>query len=154
MTGDELPIEREDGKNGEILPPAKEPRQKLVTRAVHYPGPLPPASEFRQYDEILPGAAERILLMAETEQKHRLQMQDKIIDAGIKTEQRGQIIAALLVITFSGVAIGLFIAKQYAYAVAVMGLIAGMASVFIYKGNWKAQQDERRQEKEEPSTTE
>ena len=92
--------------------------------------------------------------MAETEQKHRLQMQDKIIDAGIKTEQRGQIIAALLAITFSGVAIGLFIAKQYAYAVAVMGLIAGMASVFIYKGNWKAQQDERRQEKEEPSTTE
>ena len=154
MTNGELPIEREDGKSGEVLPPAKEPQSKLVARAVHYSGPLPPASEFRHHDEILPGAAERILVMAETEQKHRLQAQEKIIDAGIKTEQRGQIIAALLAITFSGVAIGLFIAKQYAYAVAVMGLIAGMASVFIYKGNWKAQQDERRQEKEEPSTTE
>ncbi len=34
-------------------------------------GPLPPASEFGKYDQILPGAAERILLMAEKEQQHR-----------------------------------------------------------------------------------
>ena len=47
MTNGELPIEREDGKSGEVLPPAKEPQSKLVAHAVHYSGPLPPASEFR-----------------------------------------------------------------------------------------------------------
>jgi len=37
-----------------------------------YVGPLPPAAEFERYEDALPGAADRILAMAEREQQARL----------------------------------------------------------------------------------
>jgi uncharacterized membrane protein len=35
-------------------------------------GPIPPPALFRQFEEILPGSADRILRMAEKEQDHRI----------------------------------------------------------------------------------
>jgi len=45
--------------------------KQVVSQQVHYSGPLPPSTELDQYNQILPGAAERILAMAESEAKHR-----------------------------------------------------------------------------------
>lgn len=45
---------------------------------MEYSGPLPPPAHFEKYDGILPGAAERILAMAENEQKHRHQLNHKV----------------------------------------------------------------------------
>lgn len=42
-----------------------------------YSGPLPAPSAFGQYDKVLPGAAERILKMAEQEQNHRHEVDNK-----------------------------------------------------------------------------
>lgn len=42
-----------------------------------YSGPLPAPSAFGQYDKVLPGAAERILQMAEQEQTHRHEVDNK-----------------------------------------------------------------------------
>jgi uncharacterized membrane protein len=42
-----------------------------VERSVSYAGPLPPASEFAKYEEAMPGAADRILSLAENEQSLR-----------------------------------------------------------------------------------
>lgn len=39
--------------------------------------PLPPPGELRTYEEILPGAAERIFRMAEIEQSHRIDRENK-----------------------------------------------------------------------------
>lgn len=36
-----------------------------------FSGPLPPPAVLERYDEVLPGSAERILAMAENEQRHR-----------------------------------------------------------------------------------
>ena len=48
--------------------------QQVVVRQSHfsYAGPLPPASEFKKYEEALPGAADRILSMSEKEQEERI----------------------------------------------------------------------------------
>lgn len=46
----------------------------LVTassQSLVYSGPLPPASEMDKYEKICPGAADRILKMAEQQAKHR-----------------------------------------------------------------------------------
>lgn len=48
-----------------------------VVMSAGYSGPLPPASEFKRYDEVLPGAADRIIKMAE-----------KSLDAEIKDAER------------------------------------------------------------------
>lgn len=42
------------------------------TRQSVYCGPIPPASELKKYEDIVPGAAERLLKMAEREQKKYL----------------------------------------------------------------------------------
>src|SRR5688500_16942969 len=47
-------------------------------------GPLPPPAILRDYDSIIPGAAERILQMAECEYKHRHSLEDRELNANIQ----------------------------------------------------------------------
>jgi uncharacterized membrane protein len=46
-------------------------QQTAVHIEQHHIGPLPSPLSFEQYNNALPGAAERIMIMAEIEQKHR-----------------------------------------------------------------------------------
>lgn len=50
--------------------------QHIIERHVKS-GPLPNPDDFRKYEEALPGAADRILKMAEMEQEHRHSTNDK-----------------------------------------------------------------------------
>lgn len=36
-----------------------------------YSGPIPSANELKKYEDVLPGAAERIIAMAENQSRHR-----------------------------------------------------------------------------------
>ena len=47
--------------------------RRLARRSVqfHFRGPLPPPNILREYDEVAPNAAERILRMAERQAEHR-----------------------------------------------------------------------------------
>ena len=49
--------------------------QRAELIAQHYSGPLPDPSAFAAYDSVLPGAADRILAMAEQRQANELEMQ-------------------------------------------------------------------------------
>ena len=53
-----------------------------------YSGPIPHPDDLRRYDEIIPGAAERILRMAELENQHRHQQEDLAIHANIQAQQK------------------------------------------------------------------
>ena len=44
----------------------------IMTTKASMSGPLPPSGEFARYEQTLPGSADRILSMAELEQKERL----------------------------------------------------------------------------------
>jgi uncharacterized membrane protein len=65
------------------------PRGQLVRAEVFYTGPLPNAAEMERYERTLPGAADRIVAMSESEEDHRHRI-----------ENRGQILAAALPIFF------------------------------------------------------
>jgi len=47
-------------------------------------GPLPPPDELQRYESILPGAAERIISMAEGQATHRRQLERDAVDADIR----------------------------------------------------------------------
>ena len=47
-------------------------------------GPIPSPEILEKYNAIIPGAAERILIMAESEAKHRHQNETKALEANIK----------------------------------------------------------------------
>lgn len=48
-----------------------------------YSGPLPAPEDFKAYKEVLADAPERIIAMAERQQKHRIDLENKIVDSGI-----------------------------------------------------------------------
>ncbi|CAK0777582.1 DUF2335 domain-containing protein [uncultured Gammaproteobacteria bacterium] len=52
-----------------MLPTVKE-KVLAVVAATVFSGPIPPPEQFAQYDRVLPGAADRILSMAESQQLH------------------------------------------------------------------------------------
>jgi uncharacterized membrane protein len=56
--------------NPDALPPSQ--REAIIHAQLEFSGPLPPPQILGQYDEVLPGAAERILRMAEKQQDHRI----------------------------------------------------------------------------------
>jgi uncharacterized membrane protein len=75
---------------------------KLITSVIFsrrtHAGPLPPAEQFRTYEEVSPGAATRILKYMENEQSHRHTMDETLSKAYIKETTLGQIFAFLIII--------------------------------------------------------
>ena len=90
-----------------------------------FSGPLPPPEDFAKYASILPNAADRILSMAENEQKIRADGQ-----AGMITNDRKRINGAIM-IAFSLIAVsGLATWLGYASIAIPLGLV-GMVSTLI-----------------------
>jgi len=61
-----------------------------------YSGPLPPAADFERYNAALPGAAERILAMAEKEAEHRHGAEDLLVQEEVRASKTGQVFAFIL----------------------------------------------------------
>ena len=107
--------EQRPGRTRVLLPEEREAIKDIVTievrrQMVSYEGPLPPSAEFGRYNEILPGAAERILAMAEREQEARLAAQKAVIDKEYRLRRHGQIYALIITAAFMFLA-GVFIQK-------------------------------------------
>lgn len=79
-------------------PEAKKIVHSIVLASKKYSGPLPLAEEFAQYEETLPGAADRILSCMENEQKHRQQVTDKMSTVEADVIKRGQILGFCLML--------------------------------------------------------
>lgn len=104
-----------------------------------FSGPLPRPQDLAKYNETLPGAAERILVMAEKEQAHRHEMDkeearqtDYALKSDVSTIRRGQTFTFIL-IGFLALAIvilllmGLNVAAFITFAIAaVTALAAGI----------------------------
>lgn len=50
------------------------PAGLIVAQSASFSGPIPPPAILHQYDAVIPGAAERILKMAEEQSKHRQEL--------------------------------------------------------------------------------
>jgi uncharacterized membrane protein len=74
----------------------------MITHA-EITGPLPQASECKGYEDVLPGAADRILKMAEDEAKDRRGKDEQGLKAAIRAGTRGQWLAFATVALSLGV---------------------------------------------------
>lgn len=70
---------------------------EIVESTVSHSGPVPPPAMIKQYDDILPGAAERIFAMAEREQAHLHEMDQRAIRQPHNAEMLGMVIGGLIV---------------------------------------------------------
>ncbi len=69
-----------------------------VLQAAAFSGPLPPPSMYEQNEVVLEGSAERILSMAEKEQRHRVDWEGKALESASGETKRGQWLGFLVVI--------------------------------------------------------
>ena len=113
----------------------EEKRELLVEQmmSISYSGPIPHPSDFQQYESVLPGAADRILSMAEKQLEHRQTLEKSVILSDVENSKRGQwfgfiialvcTIGGFILIALNKDAIGLSV---------VIGSIATLAGLFIY----------------------
>lgn len=112
--------------------------EATFVKAFH--GPLPPPETLAGYEQACPGAAERILRMAENQAGHRQEQETVhqdlarlIVAAEVSSERRGQWLAFSLAVLISGGGVYLLsIGKEVTGFVALMTPLAAMAGVFIY----------------------
>ena len=73
----------------ELIESWPEEVREVVLQAA-FSGPLPPPSMFGKYDDVLPGAADRILAMAERQAAHRQEWETSALRSEQKDSTRGQ----------------------------------------------------------------
>lgn len=109
-----------------------------ITESKHFSGPLPPPEELAKYDRVVPGAAERIISMAESEMRHRHKNEDKLSRGVVCTAVLSIIFA--FIVAFSLVGLAAYVAYMgngAAAATIAVGSIAGVIGSFLYKSKNK-----------------
>lgn len=97
--------------------------------SISYEGPLPPPSHLRAYEDVLPGLADRIVTMAETEQ--RLRDRDNFL---ILHNDRIRIVGSLVVslaLVGAGVYCGLIGEPWLGGVLGTSGAVAGILRVAL-----------------------
>lgn len=96
-------------------------------------GPVPPPDLLERYNQIIPGAGERIIAMAEQETSHRHDIERTIVTNEYREAKRGQIFAVIIgsLAIISGTIISLQGAQWAGIAIGGGGVI-GLVSVFIF----------------------
>lgn len=105
----------------------------MVEMRQTFSGPLPRPADFKAYKEVLSNAPERILLMAEKQQQHRIDSEERIIKADIRESIFGQVFAVLLVVLFLAAAVYLGIDGHDWLAGIVATLSATISTIFYLK---------------------
>ena len=97
QSGEEKPLERAHadieaaGEPSEGPSPVPETEEGVVKRFLQvaraFVGPVPPPDLLRQYEEISPGFADRLIQMAEAQQNHRHQLEQQHLDGYIRDKE-------------------------------------------------------------------
>ena len=96
-------------------------------------GPLPPPTLLAEYNDAVPGGAERILSMAERQTSHRMEMEVRTAKYDHRLAHAGQWIGLTVVLAVLVLAGYMVYLGATTAAVAVIGIdLVGLAAVFVY----------------------
>ncbi|MEK7157651.1 MAG: DUF2335 domain-containing protein [Patescibacteria group bacterium] len=108
-----------------------------------FSGPLPHPDILRQFNEIVPGSAERIIKMAEEQSAHRKELEKKVIDSDITRSKWGQILGFVIAIAGLGVsAIVVVYGNAIAGGFIGVGTLASLVGVFMYGSKTRSKERE------------
>lgn len=125
-------------------------RKELMSRHASmqlYSGPIPPANELDKYEKILPGAADRIMKMAEEQSAHRRKMENKMLEANVKAERTGQIFGFVIFIAalVAGIIL-MIIGKDVVGLFTSLGSLAAIIGLFVYNRESTKKELKKKQE--------
>jgi uncharacterized membrane protein len=98
-----------------------------------FSGPLPPPETLDRYNQILPGAAERIITMAESQHQHRQGLETLVIHSNVKAQKLGTILGFIVAMTV--VLGGMYLVHEGKNApglAAILTALASLVGVFLY----------------------
>ncbi len=110
-----------------------------------YSGPLPHPDILRSFEEVIPGAAQRIFTQFEEQAAHRRLMEAKVISSGAFSQRIGTISSSL--IGFIGVGGGIWLAhegKDLIGLATAFTTLASLAGIYLYR---KPKQQQELEEK-------
>ena len=115
----------------DVLDKIPENARISVLQAVAFQGPLPPPSLFEGYENVLPGSADRIMTMAESEQSHRQQFDNTALAAKIGDVKRSQSLSFWISVLTIGatIVISIYGNLYIAGITGLTGLLAGIANL-------------------------
>ena len=114
---------------------------QITAQNIHYSGPLPHPDILIKYNDAHPGAADRIIAMAEKQSAHRQAIEKSVIDSNCHVQKTGPIYG--LIICVSAIAAGTYLihsGQQAGGLAAIISALTGLTVVFIY-GKRKQKQD-------------
>lgn len=118
-----------------IIPTPKQPpaTTQFSAQMAFHSGPIPPPEILQNYDQVLPGAAERILAMAENQSAHRQRLEEKYIACEARNSLLGIIFALLLGITgLSASGVCIYVGQGWPGATLGGATLVSLVGTFIY----------------------
>ena len=116
-----------------------------------YSGPLPHPDILRQFDDVLPGSAERIFSQFEAQSAHRRSLEATVIASGAFSQKLGTVSG--LLIGVMGVGGGLWLAHD---GKSLEGLSTSFTTLAVLVGTYlyqRRKQDTERADKNKPRST-
>lgn len=134
----------------ELLKELPDEKRNIILKAIvsvekssSFAGPLPPPSLFNGYEKTLPGAADRILKMAEKEQENRHQNNKDMLQQFKGERKRGQYMGCILVVVLAicGLLLGYF-GHDWLSGIIFTGALISVPIIFVLNREPQKKQDE------------
>jgi uncharacterized membrane protein len=110
-------------------------------------GPLPPPGMLVKYNEAFPGAAERLVAMAERQSTHREALETTVLSASVTSQKRGSYFG--FIISMTAILGGIYLialGKSVQGLVAIISSLTALTVVFVLG---RKKQDKELKEKSE-----
>lgn len=112
-------------------------RQAIVNSIIamereSFSGPIPHPRLLKGYEEVMPGSAERILAMAEREQAHMAERDNRIVTGSLGSTKRGQWMGFTIALLFCAASTALGLMGQPVLAGIIGGgTLVSLVTVFV-----------------------
>jgi uncharacterized membrane protein len=123
----------------------RESMMMKVAQQISFSGPLPPPEALERYNQVLPGAADRILKMAEQQSQHRQGLERTVVESNAYSQKLGVWLGFIIAMTAVVGGIVLILHGRDGYGLAaIVTALASLAGVFIYgKSKQKRELDQK-----------
>ena len=122
-----------------------------VSKVTHhqFSGPIPPPSILSDYNEVVSGAAERILLMAEANSAHQINIETIALTEAVGATKRGQICGLIIGLsTFVTVMFAVWHGCQVTASIVGGTTVVGLVAVFVTGRVWSPKENDKENNEE------
>ncbi len=134
-------------RQADFVEPQQQPAQAIVM-SESWSGPFPPPAVIEKYEDMVPGAADRILKMTENQTAHRIEIEKMVVRGDSIRSYLGLLFGFIL--SMAVISGGIYlVANGHDWAGGVLiGLdIIGLAGVFVYGSRSRRAEREKMAEK-------